>query len=192
MKIRNTKFKKSIWKWVKIFVIALLVLTNCITGYYGINTHKKNLDQQIIIEDYTNSNNELQNIIIDKDNLIKEQEVAILDYEADFEALKSEKGTLVYLGTFTITHYCCENYPHICGNGDGLTAMGTKVQTGVSVAVDRKKIPLGTKVYIQGYGLRLAEDVGGGVKGNQIDVAVDTHEEAMRLGVRKREVWIIV
>lgn len=145
--------------------------------------------QNDILEQKINElGDEIENNKVVIDNYTNQLE----DYKTDFETLKSQKGTLVYLGTFTITHYCCEQYPHICGNGDGLTASGAKVRTGTTIAVDRKKIPLGTKVYIQGYGLRIAQDVGGGVKGNQIDVAVKTHAEAMRLGKVKKEVWAIM
>lgn len=106
--------------------------------------------------------------------------------------LKGEGYKLVYLGDFKITHYCNESYKHICGNGDGLTATGTNVTVGRTIAVDPKIIPYGTKVYIEGYGFRVAEDCGGGVKKNHIDVAVNTHSDAMSMGVKNRGVWILV
>lgn len=93
----------------------------------------------------------------------------------------------------TVSHYCCEKRPHICGTGSGITASGVPVQAGVSVAVDPKVIPLGSTVYVD-YGdgvvhTYIAHDTGGAVKGNHIDVAVETHAEASRLGLRKAIVW---
>lgn len=93
----------------------------------------------------------------------------------------------------TVSHYCCEKRPHICGTGNGITASGVPVQAGVSVAVDPKVIPLGSTVYVD-YGdgvihTYIAHDTGGAVKGNHIDVAVETHAEASRLGLRKAIVW---
>lgn len=93
----------------------------------------------------------------------------------------------------TVSHYCCEKYAHICGTGNGITASGAPVQAGVSVAVDPKVIPLGSTVYVD-YGdgvihTYIAQDTGGAVKGNHIDVAVETHAEASRLGLKKAIVW---
>lgn len=93
----------------------------------------------------------------------------------------------------TVSHYCCEKYAHICGTGNGITASGAPVQAGVSVAVDPTVIPLGSTVYVD-YGdgvvhTYIAHDTGGAVKGNHIDVAVETHAEASRLGLRKAIVW---
>ncbi len=93
----------------------------------------------------------------------------------------------------TVSHYCCEKRPHICGTGNGITASGVPVQAGVSVAVDPKVIPLGSTVYVD-YGdgvvhTYIAHDTGSAIKGNRIDVAVETHAEASRLGLKKAIVW---
>lgn len=93
----------------------------------------------------------------------------------------------------TVSHCCCEKRPHICGTGNGITASGVPVQAGVSVAVDPTVIPLGSTVYVD-YGdgvihTYIAHDTGGAVKGNHIDVAVETHAEASRLGLKKAIVW---
>lgn len=100
---------------------------------------------------------------------------------------QSSKGT--YLGTFKITHYCaCSK---CCGQWGGITAFaGTKLAPGRSIAVDPNQIPKMSWVYIEGYGLRRAEDRGGAIKGNRIDVAVATHAEALRLGVVYRDVYL--
>lgn len=91
-----------------------------------------------------------------------------------------------------ITYYCCEKYPHICGTGDGLTALGGEVLPGVSCAVP-PGIPLGSTIMIDwGDGdleYRRADDRGGGVKGNHIDLAVPTHEGALEQGVKFATVY---
>lgn len=106
--------------------------------------------------------------------------------------LKDQEYELVYLGDFKITHYCNEYYEHECGYGDGLTATQTNVTPGWTIAVDPKVIPYGTKVYIEGYGWRLAEDCGGSIKGNDIDIAVNTHQEAEDMGVKHGGVWVLI
>lgn len=107
-------------------------------------------------------------------------------------ALKTTEYELVYIGEFNLTHYCCEKYEHICGLGAGITATGTKVTAGRTVAVDPTVIPYGTQIYIEGYGWRTAEDCGGAVKNKQIDIAVDTHANALSMGVTSGGVWILV
>ncbi len=70
------------------------------------------------------------------------------------------------------------------------TAMGTLVRHGV-IAVDPDILPMGTRVVIPGYGEAVAEDIGGAIKGNRIDVAFDTRKEALSFGRRNLEVYIM-
>lgn len=93
---------------------------------------------------------------------------------------------------FTVTAYCTENYPHICNDGDATqTATGTTPTPGRTIAVDQKVISYGTSVYIDGLGVFVAEDCGGGVKGNHIDVVYPTHADALQFGVQTLKVWIL-
>lgn len=87
-----------------------------------------------------------------------------------------------YIGEFFLTAYCCEKYEHICGEGHGITASGQPVQAGVTVAADPDVLPYGTVLYIEGVGIRIVQDKGGAIKGNRLDVAVDTHANALQFG----------
>lgn len=81
--------------------------------------------------------------------------------------------------------------PGSCGaSADGRTATGHIAQKGVC-AVDPRVIPLGTKLWIDGYGYALACDTGGAIKGNRIDVCFNTRWEALRWGRRVVTVYII-
>ena len=93
-----------------------------------------------------------------------------------------EKGHVVYVSATAYSAYDPGNSHH--------TASGTLVRKGV-IAVDPSFIPLGTRVYIPGYGEAVAEDIGWGIRGNRIDVAFDTHEEALAFGRRDLELYII-
>lgn len=75
------------------------------------------------------------------------------------------------------------------GNGQ-YTSRGTFLHKGI-VAVDPNIIPLGTRVYIPGYGYAIADDVGGAIKGYKIDLAYDTHGEAIQFGRRNVTVYIL-
>ena len=92
----------------------------------------------------------------------------------------------------TITFYCCEERPHICGTGTGITASGRRVTPYVSCAVDTDIIPLGSTIMIEHNGgmvyLR-ADDTGTAVKGNHIDIAVKEHQEALSLGTKTADIW---
>ena len=70
------------------------------------------------------------------------------------------------------------------------TARGNLVTYGI-ISVDPNVIPLGTRVYIPGYGEAVADDTGGAIVGNRIDIAFDTHEEALRFGRQSIEIYII-
>lgn len=73
--------------------------------------------------------------------------------------------------------------------GGGRTAMGTRARVG-EIAVDPRVIPLGSKVYIEGVGARIAEDTGGNIKGNTIDIYMNSASECRKWGVRTVTIYI--
>jgi 3D (Asp-Asp-Asp) domain-containing protein/peptidoglycan hydrolase CwlO-like protein len=75
-------------------------------------------------------------------------------------------------------------------NGNGITAIGLQAKKGIC-AVDPKVIPLGSRLYIPGYGEALAADTGGWVKGNRIDLVFDSLEDCYRYGRRKIKVYLV-
>jgi 3D (Asp-Asp-Asp) domain-containing protein len=74
-------------------------------------------------------------------------------------------------------------YSYEDGNGDGVTATGTVPRPGIC-AVDPKIIPLGSRLWVPGYGWARAEDTGGLIRGNRIDVFFPTRIEALEWGRR--------
>lgn len=89
--------------------------------------------------------------------------------------------------TLTATAYCPRD---CCGTGTGRTATGRKAEYGI-VAVDPHFIPLGTVLYIDGYGFALAADTGSKIKGWRIDLCYPTHRQALRFGRRKVRVLLL-
>lgn len=75
------------------------------------------------------------------------------------------------------------------GNGQ-YTATGSFLRKGL-VAVDPGVIPLGTRLYIPGYGYAVAADTGGAIQGHRIDLAFDSHGEAIQFGRRDITVYIV-
>ncbi|WP_232699006.1 3D domain-containing protein [Brevibacillus daliensis] len=83
-------------------------------------------------------------------------------------------------------------YTANAGGGYGKTATGVKATVGRTVAVDPKVVPLGWWVYIEGIGYRRAEDTGGAIKGNKMDVFLESDSEAVKFGRKKgRTVHVI-
>lgn len=72
----------------------------------------------------------------------------------------------------------------------GYTATGILAREGV-VAVDPRVIPLGTKLFVPGYGLALAADTGGAIIGNRIDLCMDSYDKAVEFGRRPVLVYIL-
>lgn len=92
----------------------------------------------------------------------------------------------------TISFYCCEEYPHICGTGTGITTSGRRVTPYVSCAVDTDIIPLGSTIMIEYNGEMVylrADDTGPAIKGNRLDIAVKGHQEALSMGVQTADIW---
>lgn len=80
--------------------------------------------------------------------------------------------------------------PFCCHGVDGTTALGLRAGYGV-VAVDPSIIPLGSRLYIEGYGYAIAGDTGGMIRGLRIDLGFDTAREAVRFGRRAVRVYVI-
>jgi uncharacterized protein YabE (DUF348 family) len=77
--------------------------------------------------------------------------------------------------------------------GFGITATGTVARRNnysSSVAVDPRVIPLGTKLYVEGYGYAIAEDTGGAIKGNRIDLFFNSSSQANEWGVKWVNVYV--
>lgn len=109
--------------------------------------------------------------------------------EPEPESEPESEPELRSLGRFKLTAYCaCSK---CCGKSDGITASGTKAKQGRTIAVDPKQIPYGTKVVINGH-TYVAEDCGGSIKQNRIDVFFNSHKDALNFGIQHAEVFIYV
>jgi len=104
----------------------------------------------------------------------------------------TDTSDLQHLGTFRVTAYCAcvkccrktPNHPYY-----GVTATGTTVKEGRTIAVDPSVIPYGTTVVIDGHEY-VAEDCGGAIKGNRIDIYISDHDRANDYGVKYKDVYI--
>ena len=144
---------------------------------------------------------EKNNIIVDKikelqdlDKQYLQDYLEIVEKQAEIEAVKnnvglSEEVLVEYLGEFRLTAYCpCEE----CSEGWGsMTSTGVLAQENHTIAVDPTVIPYGSKIIINGI-IYTAEDCGGAIKNNIIDIYFNTHEEVDDFGMKENiKIYII-
>lgn len=103
------------------------------------------------------------------------------------ETVTTYRGTLRFK---RVMHMEATAYNPTDGAPHGLTATGIPARRGI-VAVDPDVIPLGTRVYVPGYGLGLAADTGGAIIGDKIDLCVEGYDEAWDFGRRMVKVYIL-
>lgn len=103
------------------------------------------------------------------------------------DTVETSRGTMRFRSVRTME---ASAYTPYDGSAAGLTATGVPARRGV-VAVDPAVIPLGSRVYVTGYGLALAADTGGAIIGDRIDLCMESHGEAMHFGRRTVRVYIL-
>ncbi|MGF2615952.1 3D domain-containing protein [Rossellomorea aquimaris] len=85
-------------------------------------------------------------------------------------------------------------YTAYCEGCIGITKTGVDLRANPDekvIAVDPAVIPLGSKVYVEGFGYATAEDTGSAIKGNRIDIFIPSREEALEYGVKSIKVQVI-
>lgn len=90
-----------------------------------------------------------------------------------------------------VKEYTMEATAYTNGPGSwGITASGSPTFLGM-VAVDPKVIPLGTRLYVEDYGIAIAGDTGGAIKGNKIDIFLNSKQECYNFGRRNKKVYVL-
>lgn len=122
----------------------------------------------------------------------KQPEVVIVE-ESTEEETESEIDDLRLLGEFKVSAYCsceicCQEWANNRPNGIVYGASGAELKPNHSIAVDTDIIPYGKSVFIDGIEY-VAEDCGGAIKGNRIDIYMDSHEAAVEFGVKNMMVY---
>ena len=167
-------------------VIRAVILIMVILGLTYLVFHISKLNDNIV-----NLEKLVEQLEVDKQLLEEGVDRLHLEYEdckKSRESVQVSRGSSRgrLLGTFEATAYTDDVQSQ--GKWVGQTASGMKPQVGV-VAVDPKVIPLGTKLYVEGYGNAIAGDTGGVIKGKRLDLFMNTNEECYVWGRKKVKVW---
>ncbi|GMB10080.1 G5 and 3D domain-containing protein [Thermolongibacillus altinsuensis] len=125
------------------------------------------------------------------------------------EMIKPSKNRIVAVGTKVVPqplvsrgreefaqelYVTATAYTAYCGGCSGKTATGVNLRANPNakvIAVDPRIIPLGTKVYVEGYGYAIAADTGSAVKGYKIDVFFPNKSKAFKWGIKRVKIKII-
>lgn len=120
---------------------------------------------------------------------VKEEETPVREEKTPVKEEKEEEKQASKTFTVTSTAYTAD-----CAGCSGYTATGINLKANPDakvIAVDPSIIPLGSTVFVEGYGYAKAGDTGGAIKGKKIDVFVPTKQEALSWGVRTVKVTIV-
>ncbi|MDR7869665.1 MAG: 3D domain-containing protein [Tissierellaceae bacterium] len=159
---------------------------------------KDGLKRQYIKKEYING--ELVSEELEREEVVEEP-VDLVKEKGARDFILTSRGDTRFRKSITMTATAYDLSFESTGKrpGDrnyGITASGTKARPGV-VAVDPRVIPLGTKLYIKSldgskdYGFAIAEDKGGAIKGNKIDLFFETAEQVRQFGRRKVKVYVL-
>ncbi|WP_339226432.1 LysM peptidoglycan-binding domain-containing protein [Oceanobacillus sp. FSL K6-2867] len=149
----------------------------------GVNVSQEDSEPAETTE-ISNQENEAEKQTEEKQTEEKQAEVKSEQVEESSE--ESPNGETI---SVTATAYTAK-----CDGCSGVTSTGVDLNANPNakvIAVDPNVIPLGSEVYVEGYGYATAADVGGAIKGNKIDLHVPTKEEAINWGAQEVDVTII-
>lgn len=182
---------------------GLVHLTVQVTYEDGVETDRTVLSEQVVVSPTDSL------ILQGMDRSVKEQEHSgnedyrqshtsqrtYVSASADPQSVPSPACIPGTNQTYTDLLYCTAT-AYTCEGESGITAIGTVARVG-AIAVDPDVIPLGTRMYIVSadgsyvYGYCVAEDTGGAIQGNAVDLYFDDYETCMEFGRRSVVVYIL-
>lgn len=199
--------RMPLWGEIVILLILILLLTSAVFGL--VSNHRQEETKPQVTEVETQDANEIVDVV-EEDKDVEKQEKTKIEKPTPKPVTQPKETNRISkheqvnnvpqepvqqepvvnnstsLGKFKITAYC--NCKKCCGKwAGGPTASGVMPTAGRTIAVDPRVIPLGSQVIIDGH-TYVAEDTGGAIKGQKIDLYFSSHAEALAWGVKYKEV----
>ena len=178
-----------------VIVIALLsAIATSISLYCVINQKNHIIENQVAQQVESQKKIKTYQTIISSDKQTSKQQIDKLNLlNTELKQAKDANKHLKYIGRFLITYYdlsyeSCNKYPNDPAYGH--TYSGAIVAPNVTVAVDKSVISLGSYLYIEGIGCRIAQDIGGKIKQNHIDIYVNDFSYK-KYKTHYTDVWLI-
>ena len=174
--------------YVVIVVVIIIVIVNCMYWCRDTKSITENNTAESTVETIIESITNKEEGTIDKEEII-------IETETDKEVDTNQAVQPISLGEFKLTAYCpcekcCGKWANNRPNGVTYGSIGEELKGGYSIAVDPKVIPYRTEVIINGHTYK-AQDCGGLIKGNRIDIFFENHQSALDFGVQYAEVFVI-
>ena len=199
------KYKKTV-KVLSVIFVVLAVMIALIIGYCIHTTSHNEEEVEASVEESSSvtktyiTNNTVLNKPEEPVETVEEVDNSVYQTPEYPDEQSNDEFEYLISDDFKLTHYC--HCALCCGKAGQPTASGRMPELGVTVGVDSKLIKLGSYLRIEipdgngGYTVyrvkARADDTGGAVKGNKIDVFVGSHQEALNLGViRNARVYLI-
>ena len=170
-------------------LINTAVISGCVYEKQQYKTTKQQINGTI--------HSQKEQLIEPKEQLQNNKEIKVeieTDKDGDTQVAKP-----VSLGEFKLTAYCscsicCSEWANnrpVDEHGNEIVygAIGEELKEGYSIAVDPDVIPYRTEVIINGRTYK-AQDCGGAIKGNRIDMYFEDHDDALEFGVQYAEVFV--
>ena len=166
----------------KLNLLLIIILTIATLFGCGANETVQAIDETVVIE---------ENVVVETEEVPDSTDQAE-PTEPETTQLTEQKieveSNLVYIGRFKLTAYCpCSK---CCGKwAGGITSTGVMAKANHTIAVDPNVISYGSKVVVNGH-TYTAEDCGGAINGNRIDIYFNTHSEALKFGAQYADVYL--
>lgn len=165
-------------------LINTAVISGCVYEKQQYKTTKQQINGTI--------HRQKEQLIEPKEQLQNNKEIKVeikTDKDGDIQVAKPAS-----LGEFKLTAYCpceicCGKWANNRPDGIVYGAIGEELKEGYSIAVDPNVIPYRAEVIINGKTYK-AQDCGGAIKGNRIDVYMENHNDALEFGVQYAEVFV--
>ena len=182
---------RNLLSFVGVFVLSLMLFVAPADA--ATHTVQKGDTLYSIAKKYDLTVDKLKSLNNLKTNNIKVKQVlnVSVDEATKKEEEKSEEKEPTVVKTFKVT---ATAFTANCKGCSGVTSTGFNLKKNPDakiIAVDPKVIPLGTKVWVEGYGEAIAADKGGSIKGNKIDVFMSSNKKAINWGRRTVTVKIL-
>lgn len=139
----------------------------------------------------TKENGKVVSKVIKEEKVIEQPKAKVVAVGTKVVAAQVSRGTSASGKEFYVI---ATAYTPYCDGCSGTSAAGINLRSSSDlkvIAVDPNVIPLGSKVWVEGYGYAIAGDTGGAIKGNKIDVLVQTKQEANKWGRKKVRIKVL-
>ncbi|MEJ9279687.1 MULTISPECIES: ubiquitin-like domain-containing protein [Ureibacillus] len=139
----------------------------------------------------TKENGKVVKKVLKNEQIIEKPKAKVVAVGTKVVTAKVSRGTSASGKEFYVT---ATAYTPYCDGCSGTSAAGINLRGNPNlkvIAVDPNVIPLGSKVWVEGYGYAIAGDTGGAIKGNKIDVLVQSKQEAIQWGRKKVRIKVL-